>query len=249
MRDLNVLDDLESFSDALAQRWLTLSQEAIRARGSFHVALAGGQTPRRLYQRLASAAYAPHIDWTHTWIYFGDERAVPPEHPDSNYRMVREALLDHVGIPPGQIFRIKAESADIEQAARAYAEDLDRHLPRGPNGIGQFDLVLLGLGEDGHTASLFPDTDILSVLDRAAAAVYVDKFCAWRISLTLPTINHARHVIVLAAGAAKARIVHAALGEPPSSRPLPIQRIQPTGALEWFLDRAAAEELSVPDPA
>ncbi|HKK07024.1 MAG: 6-phosphogluconolactonase [Gammaproteobacteria bacterium] len=244
MSIVHVLPNIDTIARTIAARWTALSHEAVTAHNRFHVALAGGSTPRRLYETLASLGGDGQTgpDWAHTCIYFGDERAVPPDHPDSNYRMARESLLDQVPLPPEQVHRIRAEEADLPHAARSYAELLNRELPLDEEAMPAFDLVLLGLGEDGHTASLFPDTEILAEHERLVAPVYVDRLNAWRVSLTLPVLNHARHIMVLVSGEAKAAIAHRVLDLPPAPA-LPAQLLAPTGSLEWFLDEAAAAQL------
>ena len=225
---------------AMAQQWMALAQEAIATRGGFHVALSGGNTPRQLYERLAAPDYAHRPEWQRTLIYFGDERAVPPEDAQSNYRMVREALLEKISIPPAQIFRMQAELPDLKKAASDYARQLIMTLPHAPNGIPQFDLLLLGIGDDGHVASLFPGTEALSEVRQLAMPVYVEHLGCWRMSLTFPVINQALHVIVLACGTSKAAILQRALRQPVGADPLPVQRIKPVGVLEWRLDKDAA---------
>ena len=241
---IRISADLEALSSAAAKRWLALAAEAIAARGAFHVALSGGATPRRLYERLAVQSVACEVDWSYVHIYFTDERCVPPDHQDSNFRMASEALLRHVLIPPEQIHRIGISLASIRQDAAAYAEVLRKHLPKSNEGMPQFDLVLLGLGPDGHIASLFPAAGIAVTKkeDRYAVAVYADRLKAWRISVSLPVIAHARHILMLAAGEEKAGIVRRALGapEPPL---LPVQRLHPVHEMEWYLDEAAAAQL------
>ncbi len=220
-----------------AEHWVRLAKAAIKQAGAFHVALAGGSTPRGLYQLLASVPYASQVDWNGVYIYFGDERYVPMDHSDSNYRMARVALLDRVPIPPGQIFRIPTELPNPEAAAANYAQTLRSHLPQG----SQFDLILLGVGADGHTASLFPGTSILSVRDRLVAAVYVEKLSAWRISMTYPTIDQARQILFLVSGADKAPIMASILAAP-AGKALPVQSLRACGEVNWFLDKAAAYE-------
>ncbi|MBI3344637.1 MAG: 6-phosphogluconolactonase [Gammaproteobacteria bacterium] len=244
-RQIRISADLEALSTAAAKRWVALASEAIAARGEFHVALSGGATPRRLYERLAAAPFAREIDWLCVHIYFTDERCVPPDHQDSNFWMASEALLRHVLIPPEQIHRIGVTLATIRQDAAAYAELLRKHLPKSvAPGVPQFDLVLLGLGPDGHIASLFPAAGIAVTEreDRYAVAVYADRLKAWRISLSLPVIAHAEHILMLAAGKEKTGIVRRALGAP-ESPPLPVQRLQPVHEMEWYLDEAAAAQL------
>lgn len=233
--------DPATLAHAAAERVATLARAAIAEHGSFHWALAGGNTPRALYTALADGP--PPWDWGRTHIYFGDERCVPPDDPQSNYRMARESLLDRVPIPPQQIHPILADAAYVRESARAYAHTLAAHLPRSPGGAPQFDLVLLGLGPDGHVASLFPGTCVLHQDHLAVAAVYVDRLHAWRISISLALINQARHVLLLVAGAEKAAMVAEVLGTAPGTARLPVQRLQPQGGLEWFLDRAAAAQL------
>ena len=241
---IRISADTEALSSAAAARWVTLAAQAIADHGEFHVALSGGATPKRLYEHLAAAPFAREIDWLRVRIYFSDERCVPPDHPDSNYHMASEALLRHVLIPPGQIHHIAVSLATLRQDAAAYAEVLRKHLPKSKQGVPQFDLVLLGLGPDGHIASLFPAAGIAVTEreDRYAVAVYVDRLKTWRISVALPVIAQARHILMLAAGEEKATIVRRALGAP-ESPPLPVQRLQPVHEMEWYLDQAAAAQL------
>lgn len=241
---IRISADLEALSAAAAKRWVGLAAEAVTARSEFHVALSGGATPKRLYERLAAAPFVREIAWSCVHIYFTDERCVPPGHPDSNFHMASEALLRHVLIPPEQIHRIGVSLATIRQDAAAYAGLLRKHLRKSKEGVPQFDLVLLGLGSDGHIASLFPAAGIAVTEreDRYAVAVYADRLKAWRISLSLPVIAHARHILMLAAGEEKAGIVRRALGAP-ESPPLPVQRLQPVHEMEWYLDQAAAAQL------
>jgi 6-phosphogluconolactonase len=242
-RRLHIHADPAALARAVAVRGAELARAAQAERGDFHVALAGGSTPQLLYRLLASE-YREQIDWTRTHIYFGDERCVAPDHPDSNYGMAREALLRHVAIPPGQVHRIEAEDPDPHAAARRYSDLLHRLLPRPrPRGTGQFDLVLLGLGPDGHIASLFPDTAILDEHRAWVAAVHVDKLRAWRISLTFPAINAARHIALLVAGDNKASIIRDVIGKPGAAARYPAGLLRPAGELEWFLDHAAAHLL------
>lgn len=239
------MDRIEVFPTAAAlyhsaaEHWVRLAKAAIRRAGAFHVALAGGNTPKGLYQLLANAPYVSQVDWSGVYIYFGDERYVPMDHPESNYRMARAALLDVVPIPSEQIFRIPTELANPEAAAANYAQALQSHLPGG----SQLDLILLGVGADGHTASLFPHTSILSVRDHLVAAVYVEKLDAWRISMTYPAIEQARQILFLVSGADKASIVASLLAAPEGEgKTLPAQGLQASGEVNWFLDKAAAYE-------
>lgn len=240
---LHVHSDLEQLSRACAARWVALCDRAIAERQAFHVALAGGSTPRRLYTLLAEEEFSGRTDWSRVHVYFGDERSVPPDHPDSNYRMAREQLLDHVPIPAEQIHPILAAPESIEQDAASYAKVIRCNAPLGPEGIPHFDLMLLGIGPDGHTASLFPDTDILEQRTLLVAPVYVERMKTWRVSMTYPVLDRARCLLFQVAGAEKAQIIARVFGPPTDQAPLPVQRIHPEGAVEWHIDRAAAAQV------
>ena len=236
---IHLFPDADALSRAAAHRWIDLAGHTIATGGAFHVALSGGSTPKRLFGLLASPAFSARVDWARVHIYFGDERCVPPDHPDSNYRMACEALLDHVPIPAAQIHRIPGE-ADPAAGAAAYTQTLTAHLPRDSDGAPRLDLLLLGMGPDGHTASLFPGTTALTETGQAAA-VYVDKFAAWRITLAYPLLNRSRHVMFLVSGADKAPALAEVLG---GRSDLPAAGIAPAGELEWYLDEAAAASLT-----
>ncbi len=240
--DLRIHTDLDALSYAVAQRWVELADASIAARGKFHVALSGGSTPHALYRRLANPEFAQRIPWDRVHIYFGDERTVPPDHADSNYRMAREALFDHVPIPAAQIFRIEGEMDDPHDAATRYARTLTAMLPLGAQGVVQFDMLLLGVGPDGHIASLFPGTPALHERARFVEAVHVPQLDTWRISITYPVIDHARFVVMLVSGENKASIMHDIFTKR-EAPPYPVQLINPRGTLEWHLDRAAATSL------
>jgi len=240
--DLRIYSDTDALIKAVAERWVVLADNAITARGKFHVVLSGGSTPRDLYHCLSQSPYKERIAWEHIHIYFGDERTVPADHADSNYRMAKEALLDHVPIPASQIHRIEGEAEDPHQAALAYTQELTGNLPLSAQGVVQFDLLLLGVGPDGHIASLFPSTPVLHERARMVEAVHVEKLDTWRITLTLPVIDHARHVLILVSGAGKADIMRDIFASQPTP-PYPVQLINPQGMLEWHLDKAAAAEL------
>lgn len=238
---IHILPSVEALYRASAERLLAIGNAAIAERGSFHLALAGGTTPRGLYRQLSTPELNSRLDWSRVHLYFGDERCVPPDHSDSNYRMVRESLLPGLPQPPAAVHRIAGELPPA-QAAADYARQLHAALP-----AGRFDLVLLGLGPDGHMASLFPGTAALAVRDTAATAVYVERLASWRISLTLPLLEQARHLMLLVAGAGKAEVVAQALGDPGPTTALPIQWLRPQGALEWYLDTAAASRYQTKD--
>ena len=233
---VNVYDNPEELAQAAASEFAARAAEAIGARGRFAVVLAGGSTPRATYGILASD-YADKIDWNNVHVFFGDERSVPPDHDDSNYKMAREALLDHV--PIGSVHRMQGELPP-DEAAEAYERELRDFF--GSDDLPRFDLVLLGTGDDGHTASLFPETSALEVNDRWVVANPVLKLETTRITLTVPVINAARAVYFLVAGEGKAGPIAEILeGDP---REYPASLIQPENGPTWMLDRAAASDLT-----
>ncbi|HSJ47902.1 MAG TPA: 6-phosphogluconolactonase [Gammaproteobacteria bacterium] len=241
MHTPHVHPDPETLARCLADRLIDHARQCIEARGAAHLVLAGGSTPRQLYRELAQPGRRDQLDWSRIHIYFGDERCVPPDHPDSNYHMARVALLEQVPIPEAQVHPIPARMETVRRDAAAYARELARHAPIGTGGQPRFDLVLLGLGEDGHTASLFPGTCILNERERAVAAVYVPRLKSWRISLTYPALRQARALWILTTGAAKADILGRIWREPDAG--LPIQALADLDDLEWHLDAAAAEQI------
>jgi 6-phosphogluconolactonase len=239
---LHIFDDEDTLIESLARAWSALAEIAVRERGSFQVALAGGSTPKRFYQRLAQADLRDSLPWAQTQIYFGDERCVAQHHADSNFHMASEALLTRVPVPETQIHPMYDAALSAGENARRYASLLQNNLPLAANGQPVFDLVLLGMGTDGHTASLFPGSDILQESQQPVAAQFVEALQAWRISLTFPAINAARQVFFLVAGKGKADILHT-IAQSESAETYPVQRVQPAGELHWYLDRAAARRL------
>ena len=236
--DVQVHASREALAEAALAFVRARVHEAVTARGRFTVALAGGATPRALYARLAAH---PELPWDRMELCFGDERAVPPDHPDSNARMVHDALTHHAFVPAERVHRIAAEHPPRE-AARRYAETL-----RGLFVAEQpprFDLVLLGLGADGHTASLFPHTTALTERTAWVTATHVDKLAADRITLTYPVLNAARAVLFLVAGSDKAEALREVLAGTAPVDDVPARGVQPDhGTLTFFVDRAAAASL------
>jgi 6-phosphogluconolactonase len=238
MRNLIVYPDSHSFIDGTVDFIVELTAQAIAERGRFTIALSGGGTPRPVYARLATAGYRERIDWSKVHIFFGDERCVPPDDTRSNYHMAREALLDHVALSPDHVHRIQGE-IDPAQAALTYAQEL-RQLFR-TSAFPAFDLICLGLGDNGHTASLFPGTAALREKDRWVVAQYVEVLTTWRVTFTAPLINAARHSAFLVEGAGKAEVLWRVLEGPYQPDVLPAQMIQPvSGQLHWLVDTAAA---------
>lgn len=246
---LLVVDDADALAREAAAELTRIAKKSVAASGRFTLALSGGSTPRRLYALLADpgAPYRGAIPWEATQIFFGDERHVPPDDPQSNFRMAKETLLAHVPVPPANVHRVEAERADAAEAAALYAQEIARVFALAPGQWPRFDLILLGMGPDGHTASLFPGSDALGVRDRTVAANWVAKFGAYRITLTLPVFDAASAVHFLIAGADKAATLSAVFD--PASSPdapdaFPCQRIRPrSGELLWLVDRAAAKAL------
>ncbi len=220
---------------AAAARLAELAARSVAERGAFRLALAGGSTPRRLYSLLAASPWRDRIAWPRVHVFWGDERCVPPDDPASNYRLAREAFLAHVPVPRAQVHRMRGE-ADPPLAAREYAAVL---------GEEPLDLALLGMGADGHTASLFPDTPDLRTETRRVIMTRSSVAPFARISLTVPVFNAAGAVMFLVAGREKAGRVAEVLGQIAAARPLlPAALVQPeSGAWEWFLDDDAAREL------
>jgi 6-phosphogluconolactonase len=219
---------------AVAARLIEVVRSSSHA--PFAIALAGGSTPRRLYELLATRDYATRIPWDRVEIFFGDERAVPPDHADSNSGMVERALLAAV---PVRSHPMPAAEGDAD----AYARLLRERLPATPGGFPIFDLILLGAGEDGHTASLFPGTAALDERTRAVVMNEVPQLGTRRMTLTYPAINAARRVWMLVTGDRKRHVVAGCLGDAPAP-PWPIARVRPTdGELVWWIDRAAAADL------
>lgn len=232
---IQVVANSDAIAAAAAERIIALANDAIVQEGRFSIALSGGSTPKTLYTLLASDNYIKRIDWKSWHIYFGDERCVPPTHADSNFRMASEALLDQVPIVPDNVHRMKGE-IEPQQSAVEYGQLLKRDF-----GEGGLDLVLLGMGDDGHTASLFPHTAALAETHHRCVANYVEKLKAWRITLTAAFINRARQVIIMVSGGAKAQRVEEVLQGPADHQRLPIQMISPQrGGLLWIMDSAAA---------
>ena len=236
-----VHEDRAELAEAAARDFAQRAGEAMDERGRFTVALAGGSTPRTVYELLVSEyGDAADLDWSRVHAFFGDERTVPPDHEDSNYRMARETMLDHV--PIGSVHRMRGELPP-EVAASAYEEELRGFLEEEPP---RFDLIMLGIGPDGHTASLFPETVALGITDRLVVANEVPKLETVRITLTTPVINAARAVTFLVAGEDKAEALREILEGDSDPRIYPAKFVQPDGDLTWMVDSAAASLLENP---
>ncbi len=236
--------DAAALARQAADLFTTLATEAAQEYRSLSVALGGGSTPKAMYELLASVAYRERIQWPLIHFFWGDERYVPADHPDSNYHMAYDALLSKVPVPAANIHRMATENPDEEAAARAAEADLRAHFKLEAEGLPRFDLILLGLGDDGHTASLFPGKAALAVTDRLVVATPPGRLPppVDRLTLTLPVINAAAQVVFLVAGAGKAAALKGVL-HPVAGEDLPAARVRPTdGTLLWLTDRAAAAQ-------
>jgi 6-phosphogluconolactonase len=242
MAHLTIADDEIQLAARAAERVTQLIGQAVRERGHAIVALTGGTTPRRLYSNLAdpSQPWRDRIPWTDVHLFWGDERHVPPEHPDSNYGMAHAALIDHVPIPPDHVHRMHGEMPDAHAAATEYDGVLSAF-----SRTTLFDLMLLGLGEDAHIASIFPGSDLLNRGNpHRVAAVWAEHLRVWRITLTPEAILDSHAIDVLVAGEKKAAAVRAALRDPLDVQNIPAQLLRSAGdRVEWLLDRAAASRI------
>ncbi len=242
MSQLHIFQDNPSFVSGAVDFIAGAAAQAIVARGRFVIGLSGGGTPKPIYARLAAAEYQTRVDWSKVHIFFGDERCVPPDDAKSNYRMTRNVWFDHAALPAENIHRIRGEDDPVREALR-YEQDLAR-LYR-TMAFPAFDLILLGIGDNGHTASLFPGTAALREKERWVVAQYVEVMTTWRVTFTAPLINAARQVAFLVEGAGKAQTLWNVLKGPYQPDVWPSQLIQPiTGELHWLVDASAAARLA-----
>jgi 6-phosphogluconolactonase len=236
-REIIVCRDIAELSRQSAERFSQLALESVESAGRITVALSGGSTPQHLYSLLASPDYKDQIPWSNVELFWGDERCVPPDHPESNFRMAQEALLSKIKIPPQNIHRMRGEQ-EPQAAAAEYEKELQKIFGLNSGALPRFDLILLGIGEDGHTASLFPGSEALNETKHLVVAPFVAKLNSYRLSLTLPVLNNAAKVWFLVMGASKADAVKQALS---ASSDLPAARVQPVnGKLTWWVTRDAA---------
>lgn len=244
VRDIRLVDNDEQLAGAAAE-WFIRSAAETHDR-PFRVALSGGSTPRALYRLLSGAECASRVEWSRVAFYFGDERCVPPDHPESNFKLAHDTLFQPLGIKPAQIFRMEGEAGQPDLAARRYEETIRRQFAIPSPEWPSFDLILLGLGDDGHTASLFPGTPALRETTRAVVASDSPRGVVHRLTFTAPLINHSQTIIFLVAGRQKAPAIHAVLEDDTADADrYPAKLIRPLkGRLIWYLDRAAAAELT-----
>lgn len=243
-REVIIFETGDEVAQYAAELFVGMAEEAVAARGVFTVALSGGSTPKTAYSLLGSTPLLEQVPWEKVQIFWGDERTVPPDNPDSNYRMAREVMLARVPIPAVNIHRMEGESANLDEAATRYENEI-RSVLGGGSSLPRFDLIFLGMGDDGHTASLFPETAALDEQQRLVVPNRVPKLNTSRITMTRPLLNNGNCVVFLAPGASKAGRLHEVLEGPQDWHRLPSQSIQPeSGRLVWAIDKAAAAELT-----
>jgi 6-phosphogluconolactonase len=237
-----VFDDLQQAAEAAAEEFIARYRRSIEQRGRYMVALSGGSSPKPFHASVAQRSNDDPklIDWTRVHLFWGDDRFVPPDHPDSNYRMARETLISRVPIPAENVHRIHCENPDPRQVAVDYEKELRKAFRLKDSQLPRFDLMLLGMGPEGHTASMFPGSAGLHVTDRQVVANWIEKLKTWRITTTFPVINHAECDLLLVAGKDKAEALAQVRGEGDPDE-FPVKRVQPThGDLIWMVDKAAA---------
>jgi 6-phosphogluconolactonase len=245
--DVRILTNIDAIAKRAAQDFLQCATQAVAEKSSFTVALSGGSTPKALNSLLAGdAALRSQLPWDKMYFYFGDERSVGPDRADSNFRMATETLLSKVPLKPEQVFRIKGEYKDTEKAAQEYEQVLRTSFKIAEGQFPRFDLVFLGIGNEGHTASLFPGTKALHETKRLVVRNWVGKLYTNRITLTAPAINNAARVIFMITGADKALALKGILEGPYEPEQLPAQLIQPpNGKVVWLVDTVAGGMLSI----
>jgi 6-phosphogluconolactonase len=247
---VRVFDAYDELSRGAAARFLEVAQDRIANAGAFSAALSGGATPKGFFQFLSRREFATRVDWDRAHLFQVDERPVPPDHADSNFRMIREAFLESVPKAASNFHRMQAENPDLDAAARAYENELARALRPREGQWPRLDVILLGIGSDGHTASLFPQSPGLTEKVRWVVPNYVAKLGTNRLTLTYPVLNAGREVIFLVSGEEKAEIVLRAIQGPRLPDQLPCQGIEPVeGGVFWYLDKAAASRLQLREGA
>ncbi len=245
MANVQIYPNMDALARSAAELFISLANTVIEKRNLFSIALSGGSTPQSLYALLASAAYRKQVDWSKVQVFWGDERYVPADHPDSNYLKAQQTLLSKIPIPTENIHRVPTELTPPERAAEAYEEELLAYFSACPDeqerNQASFDLVLLGMGDDGHTASLFPGSPAIREQTRWVAAQYVDKLAAWQITLTPAILNRASNILFIISGSDKSTTLQRVVYGSYQPERYPAQIIQPTdGNLVWMVDEDAA---------
>ena len=242
--EVEIVADAQELGRVAAEVFVRAAHDAVAQKGVFSVALAGGSTPKSLYTLLESDEehYRTQLPWNRMHFFWGDERHLPPDHFESNYRMAYEAMLAKVPVPAGNVHRIKSEIEDASRAAHDYEQTLREFFSLAEGEMPRFDLVLLGMGPDGHVASIFPGSDVINEESRLVVAPFVRQLNCYRITLTLPVLNHAAFVVFMVSGANKAGALRAVLENDNKRDPLPAKLISPNteGRLLWLVDEQAA---------
>lgn len=239
--EIRIFPNLEELSHEAARLFRRVARDCAAKGGVFSVALSGGSTPRRLYELLGNMPCSEQVPWGNVHVFQVDERCVPSDYPESNYRMIRQALLARVPLPEVNCHRMAAEQADLEEAASQYAATLARVLPPKPGEAPRLDLVFLGMGADGHTASLFPGSPALQEKMLWVRANFVEKLSTQRMTLTFPVLNAAAQIVFLVSGTEKSETLRRVLKGPLRPELLPAQRVRPVnGRVSWYVDQAAA---------
>lgn len=239
---IKVFNDADAVAEWAADAFVAIAESSISERGRFCVALSGGSTPKKLYQKLATPQYLKKLKTDKIFLFFGDERNVPINDERSNYKMVREAFIEPANFPAQNVFRWITESPTPDEAAALYQDTLTNFFN---NDLPRFDLVFLGLGTDCHTASLFPHSPALNETKKPAAANFIEKYDEYRLTLTFPVINNARNVIFIATGKGKADAVFEVMNGEVDHISKPAQAVAPAnGSLKWLLDQAAAQRIA-----
>jgi 6-phosphogluconolactonase len=239
-----VYPDPATLARAAAELFRSVAAVAVGARGQCSVALSGGSTPRAMFQLLAEPPFREAIDWSRLEVFWGDERCVPPDDERSNYRMADEALLSKVPVPADHVYRIRGEAEDLEAAASEYEAEIRRVVPAWPSGVPAFDLVLLGLGADGHTASLLPGSRLIEETERLVAVTDIQREGTTRLTITAPLILKARTIAVLVAGQDKAEALHEVLQGAYAPERYPAQLLRARSDVRWLVDAAAGSSRS-----
>jgi 6-phosphogluconolactonase len=236
---IKIFETADQLASALADEFQKAVNEQAKLNKNFYVALSGGNTPALFFQNLVSAQHRENITWQNVHFFWGDERCVAPDHPDSNFGMTKKNLLDHIAIPPKNIHRILGEENPVTESKR-YAQEIETIVPEDISGFPQFDWIFVGLGTEGHTASIFPGSDGLENQKNICAVATHPESGQKRITLTLPVINHAKRIAFLVTGENKASVVAKILTGAEESKSMPAALVRPVnGILEWYLDQAA----------
>jgi 6-phosphogluconolactonase len=243
---IKITESAGALTLTLATDIVDMAAKAVADHGSFTFALSGGNTPKALYKAFAQAPLKYEMPWKKTYFFFGDERCVPRTSSESNYAMVKETMFTPVPVRSENIFGLVDPDVDPKKSAGDYEAKIRKHFDLEPGELPRFDLILLGLGDDGHTASLFPDSDALKETERLCVENFVKKLDTNRITMTLPVINNAKNVVFLVSGNGKAEVVSHILGDKKEEVSYPAQLVKPTrGNLKWYLDRDAASRLDL----